>query len=89
MSNQTRLQLLLTLARDEHSVSELCEMLEISQPSASHHLGLLRMSGLVRDRRRGKQVFYTIDRELWSDIGRRFFSTESTNPGGLSPLIGG
>ncbi|MBZ0251728.1 MAG: metalloregulator ArsR/SmtB family transcription factor [Candidatus Methylomirabilis sp.] len=72
MSNPTRLRILLVLGRKECSVGELCGLLGVSQPAASHHLGLLRMSGLVRDRRQGKQVFYSLDRGAWDNVGRRF-----------------
>lgn len=47
------------------SVGDLVEALdgEVSQPTVSHHLGLLREAGLVRTRREGRQVFYTLDQE--------------------------
>ena len=43
------------------SVGELVEALEVSQPTVSHHLGILRATGLVETRRDGKQVFYTLN----------------------------
>ena len=35
-------------------------MLDLTQPTASHHLGILERSGLVLSRREGKWVFYKI-----------------------------
>lgn len=43
------------------SVGELVEALDVSQPTVSHHLGILRAVGLVETRREGKQVFYTLN----------------------------
>jgi DNA-binding transcriptional ArsR family regulator len=42
-------------------VSSLCDELRLPQPTVSHHLGLLRMSNLITNRRDGKQVFYELD----------------------------
>lgn len=52
--------------RGEMHVTELCKNLRLPQPTVSHHLGLLRMHGLVRNRRNGKQVFYSIDKTRYN-----------------------
>ena len=62
LADDSRLKILLTLARDgEMHVSALCDMLGQSQPAVSHHLTLLRMAGLVGFRREGKFNFYRMD----------------------------
>ena len=61
LSDKTRLSILVLLARGERNVSSLCEELRLPQPTVSHHLGLLRMSNLITNRRDGKQVFYELD----------------------------
>jgi len=61
LSDQTRLKLLLILQEGEQHVTELCRKLTLPQPTVSHHLGLLRMHGLVKNRRNGKMVFYSVD----------------------------
>lgn len=60
LADKTRLSILLALARGEKNVTGLCRELKLSQPSVSHHLGLLRMSNLVANRRFGKQVYYML-----------------------------
>lgn len=35
----------------------------VSQPTVSHHLGILRSANLVLTRRQGKQVFYSLNQE--------------------------
>ena len=60
MGDGTRLRLLFLLGAGEANVTELCARTGLPQPTVSHHLGLLRMADLVRDERRGKQVFYTL-----------------------------
>ena len=61
LSDKTRLNILLLLAQGERNVSSLCTELSLPQPTVSHHLGLLRMSNLIANRRAGKQVFYELD----------------------------
>jgi DNA-binding transcriptional ArsR family regulator len=61
LSDKTRLHILLLLADGERNVTNLCEALGLPQPTVSHHLGLLRSSSLIANRRHGKQIFYTLD----------------------------
>jgi ArsR family transcriptional regulator len=42
----------------ENNVSRLAEVLDISQPSVSHHLRILRQTGLVSHRKMCRDVFY-------------------------------
>jgi len=60
LSDRTRLNIVLLLSHGERNVSSLCEELKLPQPTVSHHLGLLRASNLVTNRRVGKQVFYAL-----------------------------
>jgi DNA-binding transcriptional ArsR family regulator len=60
LSSSTRIRLLSMLALDDLCVCELADALKISQPAVSHHLRLLRQSGVVRYKKVGKQVIYYI-----------------------------
>ena len=59
-SDKTRLQIVLLLAKGESNVTTLCEKLGLPQPSVSHHLSLLRMNRLIVNKRKGKQVIYSL-----------------------------
>ena len=61
LSDRTRLNLLMLLSDGEKNVTNLCETLGLPQPTVSHHLGLLRMSNVIGNRRDGKQVFYSLN----------------------------
>ncbi len=61
LSDETRLRVLLYLTQQhELHVRALCERLQQSQPAVSHHLALLRASGLIELRREGKHNYYHI-----------------------------
>ncbi|HLE62160.1 MAG TPA: metalloregulator ArsR/SmtB family transcription factor [Pyrinomonadaceae bacterium] len=45
------------------SVSEIVAKVDVSQPTVSHHLAILREAGLVDVREEGKQTFYTLNQE--------------------------
>jgi DNA-binding transcriptional ArsR family regulator len=59
LGDPTRLRIFTTLQEEELNVTQLCRKLRIPQPTVSHHLGILRMSGLVVNRRNGKEVHYS------------------------------
>lgn len=61
LSDKTRLNILMLLRQGERNVTSLCEELVLPQPTVSHHLGLLRMSSVITNRRSGKQVFYSLN----------------------------
>ncbi|HMF12603.1 MAG TPA: metalloregulator ArsR/SmtB family transcription factor [Gemmataceae bacterium] len=75
LSDRSRLKILLALAQEgEMHVSALCELLGQSQPAVSHHLTLMRMSGLVGYRRDGKHNYYHVDSGLVRDLLEQFFA---------------
>lgn len=61
LSDPTRAQLIYMLTEREYSVNELSEQVPVSASAVSHHLAKLRAIRLVRTRRDGNQIFYSID----------------------------
>ncbi len=60
LSEETRLRILKLLAVREMCVCEIMVAMDLTQPTASHHLNILQNAGLVKDRKEGKWVFYSI-----------------------------
>lgn len=52
----------------ENNVSRLAEVLDISQPSVSHHLRILRQTGLVSHRKMCRDVFYWKNKSVLLEI---------------------
>jgi DNA-binding transcriptional ArsR family regulator len=61
LSDPTRAQLVYLLTQGELSVNELCDYVDVTPSAVSHHLAKLRAIRLVRTRRAGNQVFYSVD----------------------------
>ena len=83
LSDETRLRILFYLALSENRelhVTDLCHRLGQSQPAVSHHLALLRVSGLIEARREGKHNFYSIRSESFGDLLIRLFSASGEVP---------
>ncbi|MFO0698355.1 MAG: metalloregulator ArsR/SmtB family transcription factor [Nitrospira sp.] len=64
LSDETRLRILESLLVGEKCVTDLVQELGCSQPHVSHHLRILRDSGLVEGHRCGKQVCYRVTPEI-------------------------
>ena len=60
LADETRLRILRLLEVREMCVCEVMVALGLTQPTASHHLGILENVGLVNDRKEGKWVFYSL-----------------------------
>ncbi|QNB47349.1 metalloregulator ArsR/SmtB family transcription factor [Thermanaerosceptrum fracticalcis] len=63
MGDPTRIKLLHALSRQELCVCDLSEILEMSQSAVSHQLRVLRNLRLVKHRKEGKMVYYSLDDE--------------------------
>jgi ArsR family transcriptional regulator len=60
LADETRLRILKLLEVREMCVCEVMVALGLTQPTASHHLGILENAGLAKNRKEGKWVFYKI-----------------------------
>ncbi|MGO3732864.1 MAG: ArsR/SmtB family transcription factor [Vagococcus sp.] len=61
ISDPTRLKILLALSEEELNVSAITEKLEMEQSAISHQLKLLRENHIVKSRKEGKTVVYSLD----------------------------
>ncbi|HHT70481.1 MAG TPA: helix-turn-helix transcriptional regulator [Firmicutes bacterium] len=63
LADETRTSILYLLAQEELCVCDIATILGSSVSNISHHLRLLRAQRLVKYRRQGKMVFYSLDDE--------------------------
>jgi ArsR family transcriptional regulator len=63
LADDTRQQILVMLLDGERCVGDIVEAFDVSQPTVSHHLGILKQFNLVTSRKEGKQVYYAINQD--------------------------
>lgn len=61
LGDPTRIRLIAAMAVAERCVGDLASLVAMSESAVSHQLRMLRAARLVRTRRAGRQVFYTLD----------------------------
>jgi len=72
LAHLTRLQVFFFLvrARREVPAGEIQEAVRVPGPTLSHHLDLLRRAGLIQSRREERYVYYSVRREMVSELVR-------------------
>lgn len=58
--DSTRIRIMFVLFKNEMCVCDIAEALEMTQSAISHQLRILKQSRLVRSRRAGKTIFYSL-----------------------------
>jgi DNA-binding transcriptional ArsR family regulator len=82
LADATRVQVLWSLAHREMSVNELAEHVGKPAPSVSQHLAKLRMARLVRTRREGTTIFYSLENDhVCQLVTDAVFNAEHAGPG--------
>ncbi len=59
--DNTRIRILWALSESEMCVCDLCALLEMKQPAVSHQLKNLKQARIVKTRREGKVIYYSLD----------------------------
>jgi ArsR family transcriptional regulator, lead/cadmium/zinc/bismuth-responsive transcriptional repressor len=70
LSDPTRLKIVHEMMLKEQRVCDIAHDLDMSLPAISYHLKLLRDASLVKPRRDGKNIFYSIDGQVLKDLFR-------------------
>ena len=60
-ADSTRIKILYDLFDGEKNVTEICDDIEMNQSAVSHQLRALKASKLIKSRRDGKAVYYSLD----------------------------
>jgi len=78
LSEEIRIRLLLVLMKDEACVCELMATFDMAQSKLSHHLIALRDAGFIRDEKRGKWNYYSIDSKAMDSMRKDLLASLST-----------
>jgi ArsR family transcriptional regulator, arsenate/arsenite/antimonite-responsive transcriptional repressor len=64
IADETRQKIMGLLCCRWYCVGDIVAKIGVTQPTVSHHLSILREAGLVKTRRDGKLVFYTLNQDI-------------------------
>jgi len=68
LSDPTRLEIVDMLSRGELCACKILERFNITQPTLSHHMKILCDSGLVKGRKEGKWIYYSLNGEIVNEF---------------------
>lgn len=68
LGDTSRIRIFWILCHCEECVINLSAMVDMSSPAVSHHLKLLKTSGLITSRREGKEMYYTAAKTPEADL---------------------
>lgn len=75
LANESRLKLVGLLAQREHSVEELAALLELKEPTVSHHLNKLKALQLVQMRSDGNTHLYKLNQDALQNLSKAMFAS--------------
>lgn len=67
LADTSRLKIFKLLTVDEMCVCELAEILNVSQPCVSQHIQKLKIAGLIKERRKGQWIYYSVDEKALAE----------------------
>jgi ArsR family transcriptional regulator, repressor of sdpIR and other operons len=68
LADPTRRQILQLLRRREMTAGALAEHFDMTRPSMSHHFAVLKEADLVETRRKGQQIYYSLNTTVVEDL---------------------
>lgn len=74
LSDPTRRKILELLQEKPLNAGEIADCFQMTKPSISHHLSILKAAGLIVDERQGQNIVYSIDMSVFQDVMKWFLN---------------
>jgi len=68
LADPTRREILRLLGRSEKTAGDLAARFDMTKPSMSHHFAVLKDAQLIRSRREGQQIWYSLNTTVLQDV---------------------
>jgi len=81
LADANRRKILQLLQQGDLTAGEIAAQFEISKPSISHHLNILKQANLVQDIRRGQNIFYSLNTTVFQDMIAWFYKVSNLEGG--------
>lgn len=73
LADPTRRRILELLRKKEMSVSEINKYFDITMPSLSHHLSVLKQNDLIAYRRQKQELIYSLNLSVFEDVAEKLY----------------
>lgn len=73
LSDPTRRQILELLREQSLNAGEIADYFDITKPSISHHLSILKNCDLIIDERQGQNIVYSLNSTIFQDVIKWFY----------------
>lgn len=83
LSDPTRRKILKLLKDGDLTAGEIANQFDISKPSISHHLTLLKQSDLISSTKKGQHMIYSLNTSVFEDMITWFLDFQSNEREGL------
>ena len=74
LSDSTRREILNLLKDGSKNAGEIADQFNMTKPSISHHLSILKQAGLIEDERQGQQIIYNLNSTVFQELISWFYS---------------
>ena len=74
LADAKRRKILVLLQKQDLTAGEIAQEFEISKPSISHHLKILKNANLVEARRDGQQIYYSLQMTVFQEVVSQFMN---------------
>ncbi|MGG7163996.1 autorepressor SdpR family transcription factor [Clostridium ihumii] len=74
LSDPTRRKILDLLKSEDMTAGDIANYFDISKPSISHHLSILKQADLVHDERKGQFIYYSLNTSVFEDLMNWFIN---------------
>ncbi|SHM55424.1 DNA-binding transcriptional regulator, ArsR family [Caldanaerovirga acetigignens] len=68
LSDPVRRKILYMLREKDMTAGEIAEKFDISWPTISHHLNVLKQAGMVVDERKGQNIYYSLNTSVFEEV---------------------
>jgi len=73
LADPTRRKILELLSKQDMNAGEIADYFQISKPSISHHLSILKNADLINDERQGQNIIYSLNTSVFESLVKWFF----------------
>lgn len=81
LSDPTRRKIIMLLKEETLTAGEIADHFDMTKPSISHHLNMLKQADLVSDERKGQNIYYSLNTTVFQEVIGWFLEITHYNEG--------